>query len=498
MRRRTIVKGAAWSIPVIAAVTAVPFASASVAFTLTATLTSALTACGTAPLELLLKDAQGAPVSGPVTVSLPAGLTWDDGTTADKVVTTDANGRATLTVKGTGQGGTFTITGQGLAPTPTSPAQAVATVAAVGGRIFHSYTSGITDPVNSDPNGTVPNPVEVRVSNNGGTLSVRTADGGWYHSSPIGVGGTPTWNKVDAPPIVSLISTNFTSGSYTQIGLTADGDVYRSYEGQPATQISSPVKFTEIFSTGGFLYGVTADGKLYATKSHEYPFMPVTTNTGAPFPTVTELSRRESDAIQGNSFTVIADGKVYSQTSGGLTTPPSFTPYSPGPLNPTDVINHGSINGVYPTLVLDADGSLWVGDSSNPSIGLQQVNVAGLPPLDSFISRVTTTIDGTGATGVLARATDGRMVFVKLSATSTRPTVTGVVDVTPTGFSMDDIVETDVNGNDQIAVRLSNGDVWTLRNGVWTKLTLPSGATDLAGSNGNGVGYIVSGDVACS
>ena len=165
--RRTIVKGAAWSIPVIATAAAVPFASASVAYTLTATLTSALTACGTAPLELLLKDAQGAPVSGPVTVSLPAGLTWDDGTTADKVVTTDANGRATLTVKGTGTSGTFTITAQGLAPTPTSPAQAVATVAtATSGRIVTQQVpiapNGVL--VDRDPTGIVKDPVDLTMS----------------------------------------------------------------------------------------------------------------------------------------------------------------------------------------------------------------------------------------------------------------------------------------------------------------------------------------------
>ena len=311
--RRTIVKGAAWSIPVIATATAASFASASVAFTLTATLTSALTACGTAPLELLLKDAQGTPASGPVTVALPAGLTWDDGTTADKVVTTDANGRATLTVKGTGQGGTFTITGQGLTPTPTSHAQAVATVAATGGRIFYrAATSGIAvAAVNADPTGSVPDPVQVYATGYGGQLQVLTADGSWYRSSGASTNSALTWAKVDAPAMQMLAPGLYPDPSW---GLTLGGDVYQVSGGTPATRMSSPVTFTRLMTGGtSSVFGITSDGVLYTATSSS-SFTPVMTTSGSQLPPVTFVHPEDGDDVGG--LIVFADDKVYVQRGG--------------------------------------------------------------------------------------------------------------------------------------------------------------------------------------
>lgn len=111
--RRTVVKGVAWSIPVIAAATAVPLASAS---------TTGETISGTPPVPsatcapvgnfTVNVTTDGAPAVGvAVTVTLPTGFTWSDGTSAPRQFTTDSSGNATVTgVVGPARPGTYAVT----------------------------------------------------------------------------------------------------------------------------------------------------------------------------------------------------------------------------------------------------------------------------------------------------------------------------------------------------------------------------------------------------
>lgn len=116
LKRRTIVQGAAWSIPVIAAAVATPLAAASVG-TPTITFVNGpytATTCGVLGDVVIQATTDGtspAPAGTLVTVTLPAGLRWSDGTSTPRVLPTDASGRVTLSGLSTGAlGGSPTLT----------------------------------------------------------------------------------------------------------------------------------------------------------------------------------------------------------------------------------------------------------------------------------------------------------------------------------------------------------------------------------------------------
>lgn len=98
--RRTIVKGAAWSVPVIAAAVAVPGATASTASTLTFVQPSySGVGCGTLNgIQAKLTTSSGAADPGKsVTITLSGGFVFDDGSTS-WVGTTGADGTVTVPV----------------------------------------------------------------------------------------------------------------------------------------------------------------------------------------------------------------------------------------------------------------------------------------------------------------------------------------------------------------------------------------------------------------
>ncbi|MEW1707644.1 Ig-like domain-containing protein [Microbacterium sp. NPDC089190] len=96
LSRRTVIAGAAWSIPVIVAVTATPaFAAASNVPTVTTTTPSMQApAAGQVLVTAVVKDASGAPLSGqPVSFTGPSGTTFSPST-----ATTDGAGTAASTL----------------------------------------------------------------------------------------------------------------------------------------------------------------------------------------------------------------------------------------------------------------------------------------------------------------------------------------------------------------------------------------------------------------
>lgn len=114
VKRRTIVQGAAWTVPVVAAAVASPLAAAST----TPTYTLAFdqdeypvgSDCTLKGVTLTLRDNAGAPAAGQtVTTTLPAGWTFAGGGRTYST-TTDANGLVTLpTITATKGAGTFTL-----------------------------------------------------------------------------------------------------------------------------------------------------------------------------------------------------------------------------------------------------------------------------------------------------------------------------------------------------------------------------------------------------
>jgi hypothetical protein len=134
VQRRTLVAGAAWTIPVVATAVGAPLAAASgeaptLAFT---NGPYTVAACGTLK-DVVIKattDGTTAPPAGTlVTVTLPAGLTWSNGETGSRPFSTDANGEVVLSgVKASGTAATVTI----AASTSSATAAAPVTVSAAG------------------------------------------------------------------------------------------------------------------------------------------------------------------------------------------------------------------------------------------------------------------------------------------------------------------------------------------------------------------------------
>ncbi|SMH29897.1 hypothetical protein SAMN06295885_0360 [Rathayibacter oskolensis] len=111
--RRTLVQGAVWTVPVIAATVATPAFAASLAPTLEfVNGPYSATACSALPTIILQATTDGSvpAVGQSVTVTLPSGLTWSDGTTAPRSFVTDAAGQVSLTgIEAPAKDGTFAI-----------------------------------------------------------------------------------------------------------------------------------------------------------------------------------------------------------------------------------------------------------------------------------------------------------------------------------------------------------------------------------------------------
>ncbi|PTL72932.1 hypothetical protein C1I63_08770 [Rathayibacter caricis DSM 15933] len=143
VHRRTVVAGAAWTIPVVATAIGAPLAAASgtgptLAFT---NGPYSVAACGTLKDVVMTATTDGtaaAPQGTPVTVTLPAGLTWSDGDTGSRIFPTDGNGEVVLSgVKATGTPGTGSISAT------TTGASTSAPVSVSGGAAFYrSQVSG--------------------------------------------------------------------------------------------------------------------------------------------------------------------------------------------------------------------------------------------------------------------------------------------------------------------------------------------------------------------
>ena len=123
LSRRTVVKGAAWSLPVIAAAVAVPAYAASTSVVIDPegqpVPTGVCTPLGVISFKI---TSNGAPVAGQaIIVTLPptapsgqSSFHWDDNSTAPKTFTSDANGIVDLTnrIVTSSTPGTYTVLGQ--------------------------------------------------------------------------------------------------------------------------------------------------------------------------------------------------------------------------------------------------------------------------------------------------------------------------------------------------------------------------------------------------
>lgn len=139
LRRRTVVKGAAWSVPVVAMAVATPLAAASVGGVTLEFVDGPYSVNGCADLTdvtiAATTDGTNPAPGAAITVVLPTGLDWADGATGSRTFIADENGRVVLpAIRALNANGTPTL----MASTPGANASAPVTVTAqVGAKIYN-------------------------------------------------------------------------------------------------------------------------------------------------------------------------------------------------------------------------------------------------------------------------------------------------------------------------------------------------------------------------
>ncbi|KQQ10148.1 hypothetical protein [Rathayibacter sp. Leaf296] len=215
VQRRTIVAGASWTIPVIAIATATPAAAASLQPTLEfITVPATVDSCATLGDVVIEATTDGsAPVADGtlVTVTLPPGLTWSDGTTTPRTLPT-TSGRVTVTgLKATGTAsGPVTLTASsGTLLTP-----ATVTVSPVGVATFqNSGEAPATYP--AVPGGSTAVGYNTFLARDGSL---------WRGNSPLGVFATPGTVDVQYDPRFGIY-TSYVDASGVASFLFPDGTV---------------------------------------------------------------------------------------------------------------------------------------------------------------------------------------------------------------------------------------------------------------------------------
>lgn len=276
LSRRTVVQATAWSVPVLAVAIATPLAAASV--TPVGTLTfnppaMSVAGCGKLTGVTVTATTDGTtPVAAGtlITITLPSGFTFTNGTASPTVMATDANGKVTLpSISVPPSAGSAFLT----ATSGTATGQASVTVGSVpGARIYRSTNVGTWSAMvmSGLPAGYSIRAMEA--SQRGAYLTlldgtVWEEENGsiWRNTGMTGV------NIADA-----LVSEHYSSSSSWGGSLTvrADGSIYavRTSGGQgaisaagtiPSPSATSPV--VELGGNNGIFGAKTADGRLWMT-----------------------------------------------------------------------------------------------------------------------------------------------------------------------------------------------------------------------------------------
>ncbi|AND15486.1 hypothetical protein C5C18_10900 [Rathayibacter tritici] len=350
VHRRTIVKGAAWTIPVVAVSVATPAAAASKTPTLAFTKASYTgTACSTITGVQVKRTTDGTtPDPGKtVTVTLKDGYTFADGSTT-YTGTTDANGLVTLPdIKVPSTGGKSNFAAKSDALTTNAPVSADPSKET--GLYLYNFTDGsTTGPVansgtaiktissasgggyvfqNSDgsihsSDGTVVPGTETGVDTGDGLVTLQVSGGETtvYYKKADGVYSYNFTTKKTSGPITDT-TTNTSSKTATKLISNAGGSafVYQSSDGSirnsggglvpgTSTGVSTDQRLTSLATSDGTtsLYYKKSDGV------YIYNFS--TKTTTGPIANSKDATSLISDAGSGAFVFQTSDGSIYNST----------------------------------------------------------------------------------------------------------------------------------------------------------------------------------------
>ncbi|OOB91039.1 hypothetical protein [Rathayibacter sp. VKM Ac-2630] len=276
VQRRTIVAGAAWTIPVIATAVGAPLAAASDQPTLTFTNGPySANGCGTLGDVVIRATTDGTtPVTSGtlISVTLPAGFTWSDGLTGPRAFPADGNGEVAVSgirVPATATNATLTASTGGLtAAAPVSVTANQSVFAADGSPLGTGQPVGL-----------------VGLKGDGANAWGVTSSGDLWLTN-----GGP-WAPIAGGTGVSDYYVNGGGGAYLKDGVVygAGGAVFGS--GQPGTLVS-------IEGDGANIWGADAAGNLFLSGGGAW--LPIAGATGT------------SDYyVNGGGATYLKNGVVY-------------------------------------------------------------------------------------------------------------------------------------------------------------------------------------------
>ncbi|PPI44315.1 hypothetical protein [Rathayibacter toxicus] len=316
--RRTLVKGAAWSVPVIATAGATPAFAASPQPTLAFTQASYTgTPCGTISGVQVKRTIDGtAPDPGKtVSVTLANGYTFADGTTTYSG-TTDTNGLITLpNIKVPGKGGNSSFSAASDSLSATAAVQTPAGTPKA--KSASTQTVGTTYTVSSPQTAA-------------GAQYFITSDGKLYHGNDLIVDA----NKNPITNVTSVVGIVVPNGTDTAT-FVADGVAYGISSSGTPRSYNIPNPQTAV----GAQYFITTDGKLYYSSKDNLIASNVTSAFGIVTPNGTDTATYVSDGVAygvstngtprsynipnpqtavGAQYFITTDGKLYYNSKDNL------------------------------------------------------------------------------------------------------------------------------------------------------------------------------------
>lgn len=449
IRRRTVVLGAAWSVPVIAAAVAVPLAAASTTDLVLEFIDGPYQAlaCGPLPDITVRATRSGAAAPGePIIVTLPAGLTWSDGTTAPRTMVSDANGDVVLTgVLAGNTNGNYALGATSGAATAASSAEVQGANSGVISQFGGNFLPAL-------PDGVLVEDMQTNTTSGGIYTIVRGSDGNAYVSSlPNGSTTWTSWTKSTSPAAGSI--TNIAISHQGLTNVVATDTQVGLYGGAP---LSTPlpggatIQDVESYSTGSTAVAVVlgSDGRAY---SNTY-----VNGAGAWSGwTPTALAGATNIAVgETGRGAVVSSGGRIAPVGGG-----SASPVLPNGATIEDVVtNVNASNGIYTSNVVGSDGRAYTA-SYNPANNTWTNWTASTSTLSGSVDHIA-----------LSQSTGGNLFLGSTNQVSLAGPGTTSPPL-PNGATIVDMEgATGANGVPYVAVLGSDGRAYASDyvNGAWT------------------------------
>jgi hypothetical protein len=447
--RRTVLLGAAWSVPVISASIATPLAAASTPELELTFVDGPYQAIACGPLDDIVVRATngGAPAAGePITVTLPTGLTWSDGTTAPRTLVSDTNGEVVLSgVLAGNANGNYAL---GATSGPASAASNAEVQGADRGVV--STFGGMFLP--QLPAGVLVEDVQTNSTPQGPYAIVRGSDGNAYVSSlPTGSSTWSSWTKSTSPAAGSITDVAVShQGSSNVVATTTQVGIFGPSPLSAPLPGGATILDVESYTTGTAANPVAvavvlgSDGRAYSNSmvNGAWTGWTPTTLTGATNIAVGETGKGA----------VVAGTNRVAPVGGG-----AASPVMPNGATIEDVVTNVGANGNYTVSVLGSDGRVYSG-TYNPTTNTWSSWGASTSALNGSVEHLSLS-QSTGINGFLGSS---NQVSLFNASGSTPPLPNGTTIVKMEGVT--------VGGVPQVAVLGSDGRAYvsTFQNNAWT------------------------------